>query len=93
MKTFQSSQLYIQCPMEFQFILLISEIALQIKIITRDQTQERDGLGYQNLSVLRDGLTPGKLHYTRNTLIIQLWADFKTYGENIFSQWKYNSLQ
>ena len=63
MNIFQSSQLYIQCPMEFQFILLISEIDLQIKIITRDQTQEKDGLGYQNLSVLRDGLTQGKLHF------------------------------
>ena len=86
MKTFQSSQLYIQCPMEFQFILLISEIALQIKIITRDQTQEKDGLGYQNLSVLRDGLTPGKLYRTQNTFNIHVWAKFKTYsGENIFS--------
>ena len=68
MNTFQSSQLYIQCPMEFQFILLISEIDLQIKIITRDQTQEKDGLGYQNLSVLRDGLTPGK-----KTLYSEYW--------------------
>ena len=73
--------------MEFQFILLISEIALQIKIITRDRTQEKDGLGYQNLSVLRDGLTQGKLHCTQDIFNVQLRANFKTYfGENMFSQ-------
>ena len=85
MNTFQSSQLYIQCPMEFQFIPLISEIDPQIKIITRDQTQEKDGLGYQNLSVLRDGLTQGKKHCTQNTDDILILI--KTYfGKNIFFQ-------